>query len=74
VASAAPWRAGRAWDPFATLGPAPATTFTTPAGKISARWRASASVVSGVCSEGLSTTVLPAARAGASFQAAIIRG
>jgi hypothetical protein len=31
-------------------------------------------VVSGVCSEGFSTTILPAARAGPIFQTAIIRG
>ncbi len=35
---------------------------------------ASFSSVSGVCSEGLITTVLPPASAGASFHAAIISG
>ncbi|MCY1301493.1 hypothetical protein D9M70_511070 [compost metagenome] len=57
-----------------TLGPRPKTMFTTPAGKSSLINSASFSAVSGVCSEGLSTTVLPAARAGPSFQAAIISG
>ena len=50
------------------------TTFTTPSGKISAMVLASFSVVSGVCSDGLMTMVLPPAKAGASFQAAIISG
>ncbi len=36
--------------------------------------RASFSAVSGVCSDGLMTTVLPAAMAGAIFHAAIISG
>ncbi len=35
---------------------------------------ASFNAVSGVCSEGFKTTVLPAASAGANFQAAIING
>ena len=48
--------------------------FTTPGGNSSAQMVASLSAVSGVCSEGLSTTVLPAASAGASFHAAIISG
>jgi hypothetical protein len=46
----------------------------TPGGNSSARIVASLSAVSGVCSEGLSTTVLPAASAGAIFQAAIMSG
>ena len=49
-------------------------TLTTPGGQTSASSSASRSAVSGVCSEGLSTTVLPAASAGAIFQAAIISG
>ena len=57
-----------------TLSPRPSTTLTTPLGKISASSVASLSVVSGVCSEGFSTTALPAASAGASFHAAIISG
>ncbi|MCY1402240.1 hypothetical protein D9M71_173770 [compost metagenome] len=57
-----------------TLGPRPSTMFTTPGGSSSAMNSARRRAVSGVCSEGLSTTVLPAARAGPSFQAAIISG
>ena len=57
-----------------TLPPRPQTMLTTPAGKISASSVASLSAVSGVCSEGLSTAVLPAASAGASFHAAIMSG
>ena len=57
-----------------TVSPRPATTFTTPRGNSSASNVASLRVVSGVCSEGLSTTVLPAASAGASFHAAIMSG
>ena len=49
-------------------------TLSTPFGKISAATWASSSVVSGVCSLGLMTTVLPAASAGAIFHAAIISG
>ena len=48
---------------------------TTPGGR--SAWRqmsANASAVSGVVSAGLSTTVLPAARAGAIFQASISSG
>ena len=49
--------------------------FTTPGGS-SASWItwASSNAVSGVVSAGFSTTVLPAASAGASFQAAINMG
>ncbi len=57
-----------------TLRPRPQTMFTTPAGKISASNSPSFNAVSGVCSEGFSTTVLPAASAGPSFHAAIISG
>ncbi len=57
-----------------TLGPRPQITLSTPFGKISAATRASNSDVSGVCSLGLSTTVLPAASAGAIFHAAISSG
>ena len=46
----------------------------TPLGKMPAISSPSARVVSGVCTEGLMTTVLPAATAGAIFQAAIISG
>ena len=44
--------------------------FTTPGGNSSASTVDSLSAVSGVCSDGFSTTVLPAASAGPSFQAA----
>ena len=54
--------------------PRPVMTLTTPGGKQLGEQLASFSAVSGVCSEGLSTTVLPAASAGANFQAAIISG
>ena len=55
--------------------PSPVRTLTTPGGS-PACWHtsASSSAVSGVVSAGLSTQVLPAARAGASFQAAIRSG
>lgn len=48
--------------------PGPVITFSTPSG-ISASWKSSAifRAVSGVAGEGLWTTVLPAARAGAIF-------
>ncbi|MNO31523.1 hypothetical protein D3C76_214980 [compost metagenome] len=51
--------------------PRPWTMFSTPAGSRSAISSAKMVIDSGVCSAGLSTTQLPAARAGASFQAAI---
>ena len=54
--------------------PSPVTTLNTPGGKISAAYSASFSAVSGVSSLGLSTTVLPEARAGPIFQIAIING
>ena len=59
----------------APVAPAPVTTLTTPGGS-SACWQTSASnrAVSGVVSAGLSTQQLPAARAGASFQAAMRSG
>ena len=56
------------------VAPRPVTILTTPSGKISAISLASFNVVSGVCSEGLMTMVLPPPRAGASFQIAIIKG
>jgi hypothetical protein len=55
-------------------GPSPVTTLNTPRGKMSAASAARRSVVSGVCSDGLSTTVLPAASAGLSFVTAISSG
>ena len=57
------------------VSPAPVTMLTTPAGR-SACWQISAnsSAVSGVVSAGLSTTVLPAASAGAIFHASMSSG
>ena len=52
----------------------PQTTFMTPGGRNSAQISANKVVVTGVVSEGLSTTVLPAAIAGANFHTAIIIG
>ena len=46
----------------------PSTTFSTPGGRCSAAISASSAVVAGVVSDGLSTTVLPAASAGPNFQ------
>lgn len=59
----------------APVSPKPVTMFTTPAGN-PACWQTSANIsaVSGVDSAGFRTTVLPAARAGAIFQASIISG
>ena len=49
--------------------PKPVTTLTTPCGKpASSNRRASSSIDADANSEGLTTTVLPAASAGASFQ------
>jgi hypothetical protein len=52
----------------------PQTTLKTPSGRNSAAISASMTVVTGVVSLGLRTTVLPAAMAGANFQTAIIIG
>ena len=52
----------------------PHTTLNTPGGRNSATISAISSVDAGVVSDGLSTTVLPAAMAGANFQTAIIIG
>ena len=57
-----------------TDSPRPFKMLTTPSGKMSAISSASLSVVSGVNSDGFSTTVLPAAKAGPNFHAAIING
>jgi hypothetical protein len=51
--------------------PNPLTTLITPAGNRSAINSITTRMPSGVCSAGLSTTQLPAASAGASFQVAI---
>src|SRR5207245_6236287 len=57
------------------VSPNPVTMFTTPGGKpTSENQFAISSSASGVCSAGFSTHVQPAARAGASFQAAINNG
>ena len=59
----------------APVSPSPVMTLMTPGGKPASR--ASSPIrraLSGVCSAGLSTTVQPAARAGAIFQAAISMG
>jgi hypothetical protein len=53
----------------------PVSTFSTPAGRRAAcARRASASAVSGVCSAGLTTTVQPAASAGATLRVIIASG
>jgi hypothetical protein len=52
----------------------PGTTLTTPGGKISARIPQSSIVDSDAFSSGLSTSVLPAASAGASLNATMIAG
>ena len=57
------------------VGPSPGTTLITPAGKpTSFASSASRSADSGVAASGLSTTVQPAASAGASFHVVIISG
>ncbi len=56
-------------------GPRPVSTLSTPAGTpASSAARARPRAVRGVCSAGFSTTVQPAARAGATFWLAISRG
>ena len=57
------------------MRPSPVTMLTTPGG--SSAWRRTSqksSAVSGVVSAGLSTTVFPAASAGATFHASISSG
>ena len=54
--------------------PKPLTTLTTPGGSRSAIFSMTMRIDAGVCSAGLSTTQLPAASAGASFQPAISSG
>ncbi len=57
------------------LRPGPTTTFRTPSGRpASAASSAKRRALSGVSSAGFRTIVLPAARAGPSFQAAIVNG
>ena len=70
ILSTPPWAASAA-----PVAPSPVTMLTTPAGKpASTQISAKASAVSGVYSAGFSTTVLPAASAGAIFQASISSG
>jgi hypothetical protein len=52
----------------------PTTTLNTPAGSTSAAIEPSIDVVTGVLSDGLRTTVLPAASAGPNFHTAISSG
>jgi len=52
----------------------PQITLNTPGGRNSAAISAIIRVLTGVVSDGLSTTALPAASAGANFQTAIIIG
>ena len=54
--------------------PEPDSTLSTPAGSCSATSSANRSAESGVRADGLSTTVLPVASAGPSFQAAMYSG
>lgn len=58
----------------APVSRSPVTTLKTPGGRCFAASSASITVVTGVVSLGLSTTVLPAATAGTNFQIAIIIG
>ena len=56
-------------------GPLPLTRLTTPGGKpTSLRMRTSSTMASGSCGAGLTTTVLPAASAGATFPAMLTMG
>ncbi len=65
-----------AWATIAApVSPSPVTILTTPGGRpVSMQISAKARAVSGVYSAGFSTTLLPAARAGAIFQASISSG
>ncbi len=66
---------GVGWETrFAPVTRSPVTTFRTPGGRCLAASSASITVVTGVVSLGLITTVLPAAMAGQIFQIAIIIG
>ena len=67
--------AGVGWATSARpVSRSPQTTLSVPAGRKSEAISASRSVVTGVVSLGLSTTLLPAASAGAIFQIAIMNG
>ena len=54
--------------------PSPVTTLSTPGGRMSAVISARRSALSGVSSDGFSTTVLPAASAGPTFHVAMLSG
>ncbi len=67
--------AGMSWSTIARpVSRSPQITLSTPGGRNSAPISASSTVLAGVVSLGLSTTVLPAAIAGANFHTAIIIG
>jgi uncharacterized RmlC-like cupin family protein len=67
--------AGIGWRTSAApVSRSPQTTFSTPGGRNSAITSAIQTVLAGVVSDGLSTMVLPAARAGAHFHTAIMAG
>ena len=67
--------AGMGWATSARpVSRSPQTTLNTPGGRNSGMISAISTVVTGVVSDGLSTTALPAAIAGANFQTAIISG
>ena len=66
--------AGWATSAAPTVEPRPSTRLNTPGGSRPAASSANLRAVSGVCSDGFSTMVLPAAIAGATFQASIISG
>ena len=71
ISATSSWRASTP----PTSGPGPGITLSTPGGRpASSARRPSMSAVSGVSSDGLSTTVLPAASAGPIFQAAMLSG
>ncbi len=66
---------GMSWETSARpVSAVPQTTLNTPGGRKPAAISASSSVLTGVVSDGLSTTVFPAAIAGANFHTAIIIG
>ena len=63
------------WTRCAPVAPSPVTMLTTPGGSSACRQTSvKSSAVSGVVSAGLSTTVLPQARAGAIFHASMSSG
>ena len=56
------------------FSPSPVTTLSTPGGRMSWVISARRNALSGVSSEGFSTTVLPAASAGPTFHVAMFNG